>query len=102
MEDNIQDWDPRWSEPDPKILTLRKKIHDMGILMHSNDSIMQESIHALIEEREKTKTQMTLFELVISGKISYAEMSNLRDMLNSVDEENKVVAQETINNLLKQ
>jgi hypothetical protein len=78
----------------------------MATTMRHNDlsSILDTSIDNLKELQKKFddldyRTQV--LELQALGKITGIEMTNLIKMLQSVDEENHVVAKEAISNLMK-
>jgi hypothetical protein len=74
-------------------------------IKHNNlSSILDTSVDNLKELEKKFdgldyRTQV--LELQALGKITSIEMANLIKMLQSVDEENHVVAKEVINNLMK-
>lgn len=110
--DDLEDWASEWYEGDPKILTLKRRIETLESIMSaaaSNTSALTSSISSLdnnvqtlMRNQAAMANHINLLHLCVAKKITPEEMSNLLGMLESVDEENHVIAHETINNLLKQ
>lgn len=110
--DDLEDWAPEWYDGDPKILTLKKKLETLentmaGIpsnnaALASSVSSLDNNIQTLMRNQAAMTNHINLLHLCVAKKITPDEMSNLLGMLESVDEENHVIAHETINNLLKQ
>lgn len=110
--DDLEDWAPEWYDGDPKILTLKKKLEALENTMAavpSNNAALSSSVDSLdsniqilMKNQSAMLNHINLIHLCLAKKITPEEMSNLIGMLESVDEENHVIAHETINNLLKQ
>lgn len=110
--DDLEDWAPEWYDGDPKILTLKKKLealeNTMDIASSGNSSLassmvsLEGNVQTIMKNQSAMLNHINLIHLCLAKKITPEEMSNLIGMLESVDEENHVIAHETINNLLKQ
>lgn len=110
--DNLEDWSQEWHDGDSRIITLKKKLTDLENSMGtavSNTSALSSSMDSLdnnlqtiMKNQAAMARHINLLHLCLAKKITPEEMSNLLGMFESVDEENHVIAQETVNNLLKQ
>ena len=110
--DDLEDWASEWYDGDPKILTLKKKLEALentmaavpsnNAALASSVSSLDCSIQTIMKNQSAMLNHINLIHLCLAKKITPEEMSNLIGMLESVDEENHVIAHETINNLLKQ
>lgn len=110
--DDLEDWAPEWYDGDPKILTLKKRLEvlekSMDTAASGNSSLtssmvsLDNNIQTIMKNQAAMATHINLLHLCLAKKITPNEMSNLLGMLQSVDEENHVIAHETINNLLNQ
>lgn len=108
----LDDWASEWREGDSRILTLKRRITELESTMSaaaSNNSALASSMSSLdnnvqtiMRNQAAMANHINLLHLCVAKKITPEEMSNLLGMLESVDEENHVIAHETINNLLKQ
>lgn len=110
--DDLEDWAQEWHDGDSRILTLKKRLevleNSMDMAASGNSSLassmvsLEGNIQTIIKNQATMATHINLLHLCLAKKITPEEMSNLIGMLESVDEENHVIAHETINNLLKQ
>jgi hypothetical protein len=99
--DNLGDLDSHWAHASSIELTLKKKIEDMGAMHNSDRIYTSDRINILEQSTINLSTSVQLLQLHAMEKITTIEMGNLMRMLNSVDPENHVVANETIKELLK-
>jgi len=97
----IPESDSIWDEADPRITTLKHNIFelkaDLGKL--SLDLNMFRSAHDFLLKKGQPKRDIILLRCL--DIITVEEAKALIKMLDSPDEENRVVALETIENLLK-
>ena len=113
MAEHLSEWDHKWHDHnmDSKIFTLKTEVFNAKndlITMSSNISSLATSISSfeiqnkkLINRIDTLSTEISLLQLQALGKITPQEMLNILKMLQSEDEENHVIAHETIKQLLK-
>lgn len=108
---NLHEFDSEWNQPSNQIATLKNKTFDLEKdMIRANTSAIQAGSHitdlqTLYSRLERLSArqseQITLLQLQALGKITPEEMHSLLKMLASQDEENHTVANETIDNLMK-
>ena len=111
-EPDLQDYDQKWREPDVRITTLKNKVDELKMRMDTTNAslnikgtdlmTLEKTVKELQAEQEQYKNEVHLLQLFMMQKVTPDQFSTLRKMLYSVDQENHVVAIETINNLIKE
>lgn len=98
----LYDWSEDWSQPDPKIKTLKIDTEDLKLVTqdHAQELLnLKAEVGMLKDINDTLALNLRLVTLFSIGKIDSEQLKTLKKMLTSVDDENRIVALETINNL---
>lgn len=91
MSETLQDWDPAWNMPDPRITTLKNKVDNLIAV-----APVVNSLHDDVEDLKESVNELLLYHrvriLYETDKITKQELQRLYTMILSVNEEDKKLA----------